>query len=257
MEKVKRKTMLYKTGVEYGDYTINHIVGCSHGCRYPCYAYMMAHRFGKAKTIEEWEKPVIVDNYYDIISKELEKINKKIKSVQLCFSTDPFMYKRDDIKDATINIIKLINSYNIPCYILTKGILPCELSELNKINYYGISLVSLDESFREKFEPGSAPYYERIEALKKLHDKGCNTWVSIEPYPTPNIVEQNLDNMLEKCKFVNKIIFGRLHYSKLVSQYKGYQSFYNNCVNEVIMFCENNKIDYHIKNGTYIQEDDK
>ena len=33
MKKVKgyieRKTMLYKTGVEYGDYTMNHIQGCA------------------------------------------------------------------------------------------------------------------------------------------------------------------------------------------------------------------------------------
>ena len=45
MKKVKgyieRKTMLYKTGVEYGDYTMNHIQGCAHGCKYPCYAFMM------------------------------------------------------------------------------------------------------------------------------------------------------------------------------------------------------------------------
>ena len=25
-----RKSLLYKTGVEYGDYTINHVQGCSH-----------------------------------------------------------------------------------------------------------------------------------------------------------------------------------------------------------------------------------
>ena len=40
--------MLYKTGVEYGDYTINHVQGCAHGCKFPCYAMMMAKRFGKA-----------------------------------------------------------------------------------------------------------------------------------------------------------------------------------------------------------------
>ena len=55
MTNQKRKTLLYKTGVEYGDYTINPYIGCSHGCTYPCYAYMMAHRFGKAKSITEWE----------------------------------------------------------------------------------------------------------------------------------------------------------------------------------------------------------
>ena len=33
---MERKSMLYKTGVEYGDYTMNHVQGCSHGCKYPC-----------------------------------------------------------------------------------------------------------------------------------------------------------------------------------------------------------------------------
>ena len=46
-ESMERKSLLYKTGVEYGDYTINHVQGCSHGCMYPCYAFMMARRFGK------------------------------------------------------------------------------------------------------------------------------------------------------------------------------------------------------------------
>ena len=31
---IKRKSMLYVTGVEYGDYTMNHVLGCSHGCIY-------------------------------------------------------------------------------------------------------------------------------------------------------------------------------------------------------------------------------
>ena len=55
-----RKSLIYKTGVEYGDYTLNHVLGCSHGCKYPCYAYMMAKRFGKVKTYEEWLQPQIV-----------------------------------------------------------------------------------------------------------------------------------------------------------------------------------------------------
>jgi DNA repair photolyase len=58
-------------------------------------------------------------------------------------------------------------------------------------------LVSLDESFRERIEPGAAPLEKRLAALKYLHDDGCKTWVSIEPYPTPNIIEQNLHEVLE------------------------------------------------------------
>ena len=51
---MNRKSLIYKTGVEYGDYTLNHIQVFSHGCKYPCYAYMMAKRFGKVKSYEEW-----------------------------------------------------------------------------------------------------------------------------------------------------------------------------------------------------------
>ena len=84
MEKVIRKTMLYKTGVEYGDYTINHIIGCSHGCKYPCYAYMMAHRFGKAKTMSDWCEPVLIDNYMEILNKELPKDTNYIIKLKVC-----------------------------------------------------------------------------------------------------------------------------------------------------------------------------
>ena len=250
MDKIKRKTMLYKTGVEYGDYTVNHIVGCTHGCNYPCYAYMMAHRFGKAKTIYEWCEPYICDNAIEILEKELPKMCHKIKSVQLCFSTDPFMYKRDDIADISIKVINTINKYDIPCNILTKGVLPKQLSELSKINNYGITLVSVDEEFRKKYEPNAAPFKDRISSLRRLHDLGYKTWVSIEPYPTPNIIEQNLREILETIKFVDYIVFGRLHYNKLVTQYNDYQNFYNDCAQIVIDFCNENEIKYHIKKGT-------
>src|SRR5574344_1031586 len=54
MLKIKRKSLLYKTKVEYGDFTVNHVLGCSHGCLFPCYAFNMAKRFGHVKTYKEW-----------------------------------------------------------------------------------------------------------------------------------------------------------------------------------------------------------
>lgn len=256
-ESMGRKSLLYKTGVEYGDYTINHVQGCSHGCLYPCYAFMMARRFGKVKDYNEWIKPVIVDNAIELLKKELPKFKDKINSVHLCFTTDPFMYKYDDISKLSIEILKLVNNYNIPCTALTKGILPKELANLSKDNSYGITLISLNEEFRKKMEPGSAPYKDRIASLKYLHDNGCKTWVSIEPYPTPNFIEQNFDEILEAVSFTDKIIFGRLHYNKKVSEYKDYKKYYNELAYKVIDFCKRNNIEYHIKNKTITEEKEK
>lgn len=250
MKKIKRKTMLYKTGVEYGDYTINHVQGCAHGCKFPCYAMMMAKRFGKAKTYEEWCDPQLADNALEILDMEIPKLKDKIKSVHLCFSTDPFMYGYDEVSQMSIAIIKRLNAAGIRCTVLTKGVLPIELVELSSENEYGITLVSLDESFRQEFEPNTAPYQERIQALRALHDAGCRTWVSIEPYPTPNFIEQDLNDILCATSFCDKIIFGRLNYNKKVSEYKEHKSFFNGLAEQVITYCEANGKKYHIKDGT-------
>ncbi len=250
MKTIKRNTMLYKTGVEYGDYTINHVQGCAHGCKYPCYAMMMAKRFGKAKTYEEWCEPKLAENALEILDQEIPKLKDKIKSVQLCFSTDPFMYGYNEISAMSIKIIRKLNAEKIKCTVLTKGILPIELAELSHENEYGITLVSLDERFRREMEPNTAPYLERIAALRALHNAGCKTWVSLEPYPTPNIIKQDLSNILQAIDFCDRIIFGRLNYNKKVTEYKDYKAFFNQAAEQVIDFCKRNGKQYHIKDGT-------
>jgi DNA repair photolyase len=242
--------MLYKTGVEYGDYTMNHVQGCAHGCLYPCYAFLLKKRFGQVKTYKEWIEPYLVENTLELLDQEIPKLKDKIKSVHFCFTTDPFMLGYDEIAQMSLAAIKKLNDNGIKCSVLTKGILPVELANFSKENQYGITLISLDETYREKIEPFAAPYQQRIKALKKLHEKGFFTWASIEPYPTPNLITQDLKKILNKISFVDKIIFGRTNYSKLVTAYKEHQNFYNDCAKQVIDFCEANDIQYHIKKGT-------
>lgn len=242
--------MLYKTGVEYGDYTINHVQGCAHGCKYPCYAMQMAKRFGKVKSYEEWCNPKLAENALEILDKEIPKLKDEIKSVQLCFTTDPFMYGYDEVSKMSIDIIRKLNENGIKCTVLTKGILPASLADFSRENEYGITLVSLSEEFREKNEPNSARFQDRIVSLKVLHDLGCKTWASIEPYPTPNIIKQDFDAILNSIGFVDKVIFGRMHYNKKVTEYKEHKQFYNNLADQVIAFCVANNKDFHIKTGT-------
>ncbi len=251
---IERKTLLYKTGVEYGDYTINHVQGCSHGCKYPCYAFLMAKRFGKVKTYEEWIEPKIVSNAIELLRKEIPRLKDKITSVHLCFTTDPFMYEYAEISALSIEIIRELNNAGIKCTALTKGILPPELAALPLENEFGITLISLKEDFRQKLEPFAASYGDRIAGLYELHKKGCRTWVSIEPYPTPNIIEQDIDEILDAVGFTDRIIFGRTNYNPLIPQYSGYKEFYNRLSLRVIDFCEMKGIDCHIKEGTLTVE---
>lgn len=219
MRTITRKSMLYKTGVEYGDYTMNHVQGCSHGCMYPCYAFLMAKRFGRVKSYEGWREPLHVENTLELLAKEIPRLKRRIKTVQLCFTTDPFMYGYDEVCEMSLGAIRKLNDASIPCVVLTKGLLPESLAGMGARNSCGITLVSLDEEYRERVEPGAAPYAERLAALQRLHDSGCATWVSMEPYPTPNLVDQSLEELLEAVSFTDRIVFGRANYNKAVSSY--------------------------------------
>lgn len=250
---VSRNSLLYKSKVEYADFCLNHVEGCSHGCKFPCYAFMMAKRFGKVKSYAEWCKPKIAKNALELLDKEIPKYKKEIKFVHLCFTTDPFMYKYPEIADLSLKIINKLNSNGIRCTILTKGIYPADLTNTKKYsikNEYGITLVSLDNGFKKRFEPNSAHYMARIKSLRKLHDAGLKTWVSMEPYPTPNLVEQDLKEILGKIDFVDNIVFGKLNYNCESSNFPENESFYEKQAEIVENFCEDRGIRYHIKYGT-------
>ncbi len=265
---IKRKSLLYETKVEYGNWTINHIVGCRHGCRFPCYSMMMAKKFGWVKDYEDWRRPRIAENALELLEKEIPKYKNKIDFVHLCFMSDPFMYDFDkknlipEIKELTLKIIERLNREGIKVTTLTKGVYPDEILDRKKFlqnNEYGITLVSLNKEFKNKFEPFSAPYEPRIASLKNLSDNGLRTWVSMEPYPTLQLDNQagDIEKILARTSFANKIIFGKLNYRRLTKYNSNYgqiwknnNDFYKSMAQKVINFCEKNDIKYHIKFGT-------
>ena len=249
---INRSSLLYKSKVEYADFCLNHVEGCAHGCTFPCYAFMMAKRFGKVKTYKEWCKPKLVKNALPLLDKEIPKYKNQIKFVHMCFTTDPFMYKYPEVSEMSLKIINKLNRSGIKCTVLTKGIYPKDLIDTKKYskdNEYGITIVSLDNDFKKRFEPGSASYKGRIKALKRLHDAGLKTWISMEPYPSLNLVKQNLSKILREVAFVDNIIFGKLNYNTKSNGWEN-KDFYDKCANVVENFCKNRGIKYHIKFGT-------
>lgn len=250
MAYIQRKSLLYKTAVEYGDYTINHVEGCSHGCLYPCYAFLMAKRFGKIKTYKEWIQPKIVHNALELLDKEIPKYKNDIKFVQLSFTTDPFMYNYPEVSKLSYEIIKKLNDNDIKCTALTKGILPIKLANISDKNEFGITLITINDNYRQELEPFASPMNKRIKSLYSLHKKGLKTWVSIEPYPTPNIINQDINKILDRLSFVDKFIFGRLNYNAKVSKYDDYKNFFNEMALSVVSFAKKNNKQYYIKKGT-------
>lgn len=86
----------------------------------------------------------------------------KISVLNLCFSTDPFMMNQDKIIELSMEILKRLNTHDIVCSVLTKGLLPIELEKLNKKNQYGITVITLDDDFRKKWNR------EHLKLMKEL-----------------------------------------------------------------------------------------
>lgn len=227
-EPITRKSLIYHTKVEKdpGAYAATPVVGCSHGCRFPCYAFLMMKKFGKIASYEAWCTPKLVSNALELAQKELPKLQGKAKFIHFSYATDPFMYEQPEVIALTLELMKLINAYAIPVHILTKGIILNEAFALSSQNVFGITLVSLAASFHAKYEPGTAPYAERIAALKRAHEKGFKTFANIEPYPTPNIFQQSLLPILEAVAFVDEIRLSQLNYNDIIYQYRNWQAFY-------------------------------
>ena len=246
--------MLYRTGVEYGDYTMNHVQGCAHGCKYPCYAFLLKRRFGQIGGYDEWLEPRLVSNTLELLDREIPRLRSKIGSVHLCFTTDPFMVGYPEVAEMSVAAMRKLNAAGIKCTTLTKGKLPPGLAGLSPENEYGITLVTLDDDWRRRVEPGAASCEKRLGSLRSLHEAGCRTWVSIEPYPTPSMIEQDLEELLDAVSFVDRLVFGRMNYSKDANSYKEHRRFYNECAAKVMAFCEESGIACHIKDKTITEQ---
>lgn len=264
MDTIKRKSLLYESKVSYANYAINHVLGCAHGCLYPCYAFLEKKRFGVIKDYNDWRNPRIVENAMELLEKDLKRIGaENIRDVHMCFTTDPFMYdpstrgNNREIQNLTMAILKRLAQENIQVTTLTKGLCPPGLKDITDKNRYGITLVSLSEEFQEKYEPYAAPVDRRIEMLRWQQERGLKTWVSMEPFPTPNIDPVELGSMkrlMDSISFVDKVVFGRWNYSKLPREYGllnerplPTDKFYRDMAARTKQYCEEKNIEFYDK----------
>jgi DNA repair photolyase len=204
----------------------------------------MARRYGRARDEADWRRPRLVENAVELLDRELSRRRERLDLVHLCLTTDPFMMGYPEVASGSLALIARLNAHGVRASVLTKGILPPELGgpRFDRRNVLGISLVSLDETFRKRFEPGAASYPDRIAALERLHAAGCRTLVHIEPYPTPNIVKQEIRPLLEAVAFVDELYFGGWNYSPLAAACADRDVFYREQARVVRAFCRENGI---------------
>lgn len=235
-------------------HSLNHVLGCSHGCTYPCAALMSAIRFKKVESREEWLDARIGTDVVARLRRNLDAWRPRpVERVLLCPSTDPFMHGRDDVAELSLACLKEINSRGIPATVLTKGLLPPpeELGD-HPGNEFGISLASLDEGYRERTEPGAAPYEARIAALREVHEAGLRTWVAIEPFPIPPQMgtlqeKRHATDILNRVAFADRAVLGTFRHMGDAGSWRQWHVDESRAAEA---FCRERGVGFHLTDAT-------
>ena len=178
VKEVHAKSILSRSGIERVSYTINPYTGCSHGCLY-CYATFMKKYTGHA---EVWGAFVDVKvNAAQLLRRQLPRSAKG--NIIVSSVTDP--YQRIEARfGLTRACLTVLRDYDFPVEVLTKS--PLVLRDADLMADFpdlevGLTITTDDDRISRIFEPGAPPVRARIQALRKLHEKGLRTFVFIGP----------------------------------------------------------------------------
>ena len=241
-------SILKPSGTSFG-WCINQYDGCAHGCRY-CYGMTI-----RRKKYADWINSNSKENVIERLEKDIKKLQSngaKVNDVFLGSITDSYQPLERELK-LTRQVVQVLKEHEMPFTILTKSDLVLRDIDLFK-NYkwcrVGVTIVSLDESFRKELEQFSSSIVSRIAALKALKSNDISTYVSCEPV-FPVTESDPIAIVKEVRDYVDLFEFGmwnRYRIEGIASRYyEGYtDSYYAAMFKELIEFCDREDINYGI-----------
>ena len=191
---------------EYAPLACNPYRGCGHKCAY-CYVPLVLNMKREEFDAGAVERP----NFLASFNKDARKYQAvgSTEQVMLCFTTDPYHPTDNTLTRKTI---ESLISHGLAFCTLTKGgsraLRDIALFRPSR-DAFASTLTSLDDAFSLKWERGAQLPSNRIETLKKFHDAGIFTWVSLEPTLDIN---SSLQIVRETHTFIDLYKVGQVNY---------------------------------------------
>lgn len=225
---------------EYCDYAVDIYENCPHKCAY-CYAKAKVEKSNKTFKFNGMRAGILEET-----KKYLEE-HKFLseKMIFLGFSSDACPVDKDIT--GTIEMIKLLKSFNCKVMICTKGRLTEDVKvAISLVDSVGIS-ISCGEEMASIYETGAATVEERKELLKYAKTCGKETWISFEPVLEAKYIYDLLNS--DFMKYVDVCKFGKLNHMEISDLTKNETDNIDwaEYVHNVIEICNNRGIAYKIK----------
>lgn len=206
---IKGCAIIYAPAGQAGEYSglaANPYRGCGHKCAY-CYVPNVLKM-----TRESFDAGAIPrDNFISALTKDARKYRAAgiTEQVMLSFTTDPYHPGDNSLTRQTI---RTIQNHGLGICTLTKGG-PRALRDFDLFqpdrDAFASTLTSLDDAFSLKWERGATLPQERMDTLKKFHEAGIFTWVSLEPVLD---TEATLEIIRQTHGYVDLFKVGRVNY---------------------------------------------
>lgn len=188
---------------EYSPLAINIYRGCDHRCPY-CYVPSFLN-------MPEEVSPRIEMNK---LRREVERkkdSGELDRQVLLCFTCDPYCGAENRYY-ATRDVLRLFEEYQVPTAILTKGGLRVNrdtdiFRQFDSIKV-GQTVTLLYPKDYMEWEPNAPSPVERLRSLRRLHNEGIRTFISMEPVIDPIQALKVIDKTHE---YVDEYLVGKLN----------------------------------------------
>ena len=176
---------------------------CSHACTY-CYCPEM---FRMSR--EQWEKESFHSrkNLIKQLRQDCQELRGTDKRVTCCFAGD--LYSSEAVATGlSRKILETFREFDVPFQVLTKG----GTRAVSDFDLYGpndafaTTLTYIRDLDSLRVEPGAATPADRWTAIAAAHDRGIQTWVSLEPVLSP---VQSLDSIRGTHDIVNLYKIGK------------------------------------------------
>lgn len=265
IREINSKSIMSKSNLPIGDYSINPYVGCIHACKY-CYASFMNRFSGHS---EPW------GSYLD--AKTWPKISnpRKYDNSELVIGTvtDPYNPLEGRF-ERTKRLLSELQGTTAKITIITKSDLV--LRDLDIIKTFAniriaFSINTLDESFKNDMD-SAVSIERRLNAMKTFHNNGVYTICFISPiFPGITNVQAIISTAMNQCNIIwleNLNLRGdykarilkyiKEKYPKLTPLYdeiyiKNKNQYWVDLADELKLFCESKGLIHMIDNDKLSQ----
>ncbi|MES2559828.1 MAG: PA0069 family radical SAM protein [Bacteroidota bacterium] len=181
-------------------FSVNPYQGCEHGCIY-CYARNTHEYWGFSAGLDFESKLIAKPNAPQLLIQAFEHKKWKPSVISLSGNTD--CYQPIERKyQLTRKLLEVCLKYKNPVGIITKNQLVLRDLDLLKqlaahqlVQVY-VTITSLDESIRQKLEPRTTTYQNRLKILRELTAAGIPCGVMVAPI-IPGLTNYGIAEVLE------------------------------------------------------------